>query len=579
MGTSSTTAYNISVRRVLELLDSDFERFAENFADGKFNLWVGSGISRNRHMMLRDIIERITTFLIEKSQPGIDSDRHSQALSSAFKLAGVDQSELEEINQPTDFKTWPKRSEFIDGLVQKYDEFLSIEVSQEESDYLLWTGADVAQEFSDPSKAPDVEHLLIAALILEGAIREVYSANWDDLIERAFQDISQNGKELRTCVTGQDLKDLGSLPMLAKVHGCAAKAKESPETYRSLLISRQSQIDQWKNKPTTQAIRNKMMSSAQSGRTLVLGLSLQDHNLRGVQGDAASSGAWDWEAGNPAIVFSEEGLSSGQQASLENIYPKDYTAKNRDEIKKNSIFKAYAKAFLIGLLLEEYRKKMFRFLNCLQPKISEAQMKELQNGVTYVRNLVADQDPGEEANEARLEFTQSILSSMSRSRSIFDFGEAPKDGQTYLPLSQGTTSDILPTAEIEKSGLIYATAALGMIGSGLKDAGWTAALHEDTCISLKRNDPSATQPTDVFLAANELASFEIEQNFSLNDDTDAILLVCQPRTRHARLSRSPTGKFDRNPNQLLRKLYVSELIEDSDDTSKLLDAFRMEALI
>jgi NAD-dependent SIR2 family protein deacetylase len=69
-------------------------------------------------------------------------------------------------------------------LWDSYASVLDIRVEGEADDYMLWNAVDVRTMFGSLAD-PDCEHLSIAMLVMEGAIADIASANWDGLIERA----------------------------------------------------------------------------------------------------------------------------------------------------------------------------------------------------------------------------------------------------------------------------------------------------------------------------------------------------------------------------------------------------------
>ena len=50
-------------------------------------------------------------------------------------------------------------------------------MDEEEADYLLWEAVDVVRVYADPTKTPDVEHLCVAVLALEGVAPDIASAS------------------------------------------------------------------------------------------------------------------------------------------------------------------------------------------------------------------------------------------------------------------------------------------------------------------------------------------------------------------------------------------------------------------
>src|SRR5260370_39478832 len=96
-------------------------------------------------------------------------------LSPAEKLAS-------RRDRPVD--SWAEKGKIIRSLWDAYASVLDIRVDGEEDDYMLWNAVDARATFGTLDD-PDCEHLCIAILVMEGAIADIASANWDGLIVRA----------------------------------------------------------------------------------------------------------------------------------------------------------------------------------------------------------------------------------------------------------------------------------------------------------------------------------------------------------------------------------------------------------
>ena len=86
-----------------------------------------------------------------------------QALGEAVNLARLRSHERDELdfNQtPTD---WPHLKIVVDGLTEKYQELLAIEINGKAADYLVWEGVDVRETYGGATE-PDCEHLCLAIL-------------------------------------------------------------------------------------------------------------------------------------------------------------------------------------------------------------------------------------------------------------------------------------------------------------------------------------------------------------------------------------------------------------------------------
>ena len=141
-------------------------------------------------------------------------------------------------NQP--YSTWPDAESLTKRLINQYSRLLQIRVGDKPLDYLLWEGIDIVRTFADPNVGPDVEHLCIAILVMEGLSSDIASANWDGLIEKATSTLADNATTLVVCVRPDELQQQPGKAQLLKFHGCAVKATADQPRYRPYLTGRLS---------------------------------------------------------------------------------------------------------------------------------------------------------------------------------------------------------------------------------------------------------------------------------------------------------------------------------------------------
>lgn len=231
MNVAAPTASSITVEETLQLLTGEFRSLAEGVADGEYAFWLGSGISRDRVPGLQELIVKVLVRLHGESTD-TEGCPYRSALRQALRLAKLRKEELERTDLAVAPSDWPDLEAVVDGLVSSYSDFLAIQVDGKEIDYLVWDLIDVRETFGTPAD-PDCEHLCIAILIMEGALRELVSANWDGLIEKAVEELTGETKDhLKVVVLPVDLPGPDPDSVLLKVHGCAVLAAEDPEKYR-----------------------------------------------------------------------------------------------------------------------------------------------------------------------------------------------------------------------------------------------------------------------------------------------------------------------------------------------------------
>jgi hypothetical protein len=181
------TATTITISELLAKFDTQFAAVAQGVENGEFALWVGSGISR-RAPSLGDLIVKAIEFLRERAVVATTEAEYRPALIEALELAGHDAAALApRFGDP--FGRWPEKEAIVGALWSNYSRILDIRIPHQSNDYILWDAIDIREAFAAPAP-PAAQHLCIAILILEGAVRSIASANWDDYIEAALARLS-----------------------------------------------------------------------------------------------------------------------------------------------------------------------------------------------------------------------------------------------------------------------------------------------------------------------------------------------------------------------------------------------------
>jgi hypothetical protein len=183
-------ASDISVRDTLKLLDGSFEPFAAGVSNGLYAFWLGSGISFGRAPSLRTLVGKVVEFVRSHSDHADPNCKFARTLREILNLASASADERARSKFDEPFASWPDQDAIAWRLVNNYSKLLGLTVDGEDMDYLLWNVIDVGATFADPAMIPDVEHLCLAALSLEGTAPEMLSANWDPLVERAVDTLT-----------------------------------------------------------------------------------------------------------------------------------------------------------------------------------------------------------------------------------------------------------------------------------------------------------------------------------------------------------------------------------------------------
>jgi hypothetical protein len=196
-------AFDISVRDTLKLLDGSFQPFAEGVSNGLYAFWLGSGISFGRAPRLRDLVGKVLEYVRSHIDPSDPNCKFARSMQEILTLAGISPEERTRSKLDEPFVSWPDQDVLASRLVNNYSRLLGLTVDGEDLDYLLWTVIDVGATFSDAAMTPDVEHLCLAALSLEGTAPEMLSANWDPLVERAVDTLTDGNAALSPTVVAR----------------------------------------------------------------------------------------------------------------------------------------------------------------------------------------------------------------------------------------------------------------------------------------------------------------------------------------------------------------------------------------
>ena len=116
----------------------------------------------------------------------------------------------------------------------------------------------------------------------------------------------------QTTVNGEDLRGPAAAAILYKFHGCAIRAIADEPAYRQLLVARSAQITGWNANPTFRIVRDQISAVAQVKRTLMIGMSAQDENIKYLFAKVNEQQPWKWNEQPTPVVFSAQELGDDQ---------------------------------------------------------------------------------------------------------------------------------------------------------------------------------------------------------------------------------------------------------------------------
>lgn len=477
--TAISGATSATVLDMLGKLDGDFATMADAFFEGEFALWLGSGISFDRAPSLGDIIGRAIEFLRARAIDPVTQAKFEPAFNEALKLSEID---LVRVNPhlAATFAAWPQdiRDDIINILWNKYSELLDIRIPSEPEDYILWKAVNIREAFEKPN-SPGSVHLSIAILILEGALREIASANWDGFIEAAMARLAGGlPGNLQVVVDPAHLRDAPGKARLLKFHGCIVHATEKPDLYRQFLVGSETQITNWPQSQFYAAMRNEVVSVATNFRALMTGLSLQDGNLQAVFSAARQTNPWNWPCVPQAHVFCENEIVDGQRKMLKTTYAGTYNDAI-DEIEASAHLKAWGEQVLLALVLRVVGAKLSELVRLvLATRPIAAESNVLTDALVALRDQVAAL-----AIDDRTDFAEKAISVWSRLISLFRTGFLPAAPNAYEVLSSGSPRHLADDQNARAAAFGELGIALALLQRGQNEGRWTLRLPDDANLS------------------------------------------------------------------------------------------------
>jgi len=573
MATSGPNAATITVPETLALFDGPFASVARGVAEDRYVLWLGSGISFGRVDGLRQVIARVLEFLRARTTPGDPACRFGRALRAALDLAPLTGPENARVDFAQPFAAWPDHNEIVGRLCNNYARLLDINVEGEPEDYLLWEAVDVRATFADSAKPPDVEHLCLAILVLEGACSDIASANWDGLIEGSIAALAGGQPALSVCARPEDLRDPAARGRLVKFHGCAVRATQNEAAYRQFLVARQSQINGWLMRPENAALRGRLVDLVATKPTLMIGLSAQDANIQALFTEAAVQMPWRWPGDRPSFVFSANELGGDQQGLLQNVYRQDLTPANRQQIVDGSRIQAYAKPLLLALVLHLLCSKLRTLVDLAEGAIAQADRQPLRDGVVTLRDQLAAcvaPDP--------LAFVNAFIDQWGQCLNLIRNGSLTHGEGRYQPLTVESVANIPINPNLPASGIRETAVAAGVLGYGVSRGEWQIDSPASNVVRdgmFRLNTPSGE--AKVFLTSGPISALRLRQDGHVVDADEPIVIHGQKLV--PAMCRSPRSAPGRTGRLGAREVSIVSLLESSTTLDELFQRFREELAI
>ncbi len=564
---SLPTAASISILETLALLDGPYAGVGTGVAQGSYAFWLGSGISRDRVIGLDGVLAKLLEFLRERVTASAACG-YRAAFDKIIAMAAPSDDERAEINLAVPVTNWPCIENLLKRLWKQYSAVLSVEMPGERLDHLLWVGLNFPNTFA--CQPADAEHLAIAMLALEGTVTEFASANWDGLIEAAMRELGYDETFYRITVTGADLRNPAAAAILYKFHGCALRAIDKEDEYRSLLVARSLQIANWSVNDKFKIVRDQLGALVQTRRTLMIGLSAQDANIKHLFAAVNQHQGWQWTDAPTPIVISAQELGDDHKDLLGLVYGEESYEAHRDEICEAARLQAYAKPLLIALLLKVLTAKLeVLAADAHAPNLDGAARAAIVEGIRTLRDRAADAGDGD-----RVGFARTIASGLARARHQLQNGTSAAGAQAYFPIDDQPAHLMQGKLALKSTGQREAAVALGLIGLD-EAAAWTSSVDDPAdprsgALRLTSPDTSAR----VFLAANDDTITSLLECSAFYESDDDAVVICSGRVAE-RQQRNPCGDW-RDGSVGPRYLAFGPMLCESADLDELRDRFRGE---
>jgi hypothetical protein len=566
-------AFDISVRDTLKLLDGSFESFAAGVSNGLYAFWLGSGISFGRAPSLRILVGKVVEFVRSHIDHADPNCKFARTLQEIFNLASASAEERTRSKLDEPFANWPDQDAIAWRLVNNYSKLLGLTVDGEDMDYLLWNVIDVGATFADPAMTPDVEHLCLAALSLEGTTPEMLSANWDPLVERAMDALTDSNAALSPTVVARpaDLQLPRNKTRLIKFHGCAVKAQGDPVQYRQWLVASNDQVAAFCTQAKNQGLVTALTHIVGSKRTLMLGLSAQDANIQSIFNKAANELTWQLGDSPPSYVFSEQDLGMDQRSLLKNVYRDQITPANLTAVFEAARIQVYAKRLLTALLLDVWSRKLQALISLVPGLLLQAERQNLCSGIVSLRNHLAD------AAEPTLEFIDALLDRFGRASKLLRDGQIEHSNVRFEPITSDVVTALAGNPALGALGLREAAVALGLLGMGLSRGHWIVeaeSLDRDSGVLAVTGKGAAAARTKVYLTASASGAALLRSEGHLMEAGNPLLLQSQKLA--VPMPRSPRGAAGRTGVSKAREVSISTLLQTYATADDLYEAFRQE---
>ena len=345
-----TSASHATLTQSIDCLRGRWRDVVE-LLSGRYSVWLGSGISRERFPNLGQLLRSLLDTLHARIQADDPACPYRRCVESIVQLTTIRPSNLSEAS-PANWQDRDGKRVLSDIVTQLWDKYADVlDQTVRVGDRTLTMTFDLLklhEIYGDSSPRPDAEHRYLALLVAEGVLDELVTTNWDALIEAAHAECCDgSGQRLDVIAASEDIDGTGlaGQPRLTKIHGCARKTLAEPSHYQPYMLATRTDITAWVKLPERAPFREMIHQLLRERPALFIGLSGQDWNLQ-AECFATFMTAPPPSATRPRVTFSTPALQHPQQTFLKALYGANHFAVREEKLVKEAALPLYGKPLL-----------------------------------------------------------------------------------------------------------------------------------------------------------------------------------------------------------------------------------------
>lgn len=492
--------FEVTLSEVLALL-RERDQFTEAFLSADYTIWAGAGISAERLPGVRALLDRLLRHLHAGADFESDDCPYRRALEEVLALAEASGAAVDPSSDPDSWPIDPVTAE----LSSRYSQVLEVRVRPAGTAALdiVWDILDIPHVYADECVEYDAEHLFLALMIEEGVLSAIVTPNWDPLIEKAHERIAPAGEgatPLRVVIRPDELEGLGGeTRYLLKPHGCARRAVDDREVYGPFLVAQESDLVRWGRDDLTEPIADYLSGLLRTSRSLLVGLAVQDDNLKRLVQRIRTGREAPLAAEPPKIAFCTEQITPNYERILRLVHG-DYDER-RDELVGPACLPPCSKPLLGGLFVETVLAKARVLVDRARDDdgFPEFAGGELDNVLDELESrLVSAWDEADQASDRWRRLATELPPILSRLFCLYRDQALPTGVSEYRPILPGNLRWLRTQRGPNDSGLHRSFLIVAAVLRGEQAGYWTVGLgtadapsHEVAQVELRTGERTA----------------------------------------------------------------------------------------